>query len=66
MTRGVVGSELPGQTRIAGGPVRALVFDRRLESQREISSYRVLRFCSHMRMCMHKQKRQIGVLLAQI
>ena len=25
-----------------------------------------LRFCSHMRMCMHKQKRQVGVLLAQI
>ena len=24
------------------------------------------RFCSHMRMCMHKQKRQVGVLLAQI
>ena len=24
------------------------------------------RFCSHMRMCMHKQKWQVGVLLAQI
>ena len=38
--------------------MRTFIFDRRLESQRKISSYRVLRFCSHMRMCMHKQKRQ--------